>query len=111
MRTVLFIDNSICSSIDQLKSIFMRKIVPNSPFSEELLTIYHDGILSQWLSEGRTEEERSIYEKIKALPSNLTNSEILEKLLNGINILSEQLFFFVKKMRARSFPSNSLFIM
>jgi formylglycine-generating enzyme required for sulfatase activity len=63
----------------------MRKIVPNSPFSEELLTIYHDGILSQWLSEGRTEEERSIYEKIKALPSNLTNSEILEKLANIFN--------------------------
>mgnify|MGYP006872978209 CR=1 FL=1 len=63
----------------------MREIVPDSHLSEELLTIYHDGILSQWLSEGKTEEERSFYEKIKTLPSNLTNNEILEKIANIFN--------------------------
>lgn len=88
MRTVLFIDNSICSNLEQLKEYFIESLSPNSPIYEEILTLYRDGVLTQWLSEGNVEEKK-IAEELNQIPLNLTNNELLTHIINilcGSNI-------------------------
>lgn len=78
MRTVLFIDNSICSDLEQLKQYFVDSLSPNSPIYEELLTLYRDGILTEWLSEGTTKEEMTLLKKLDKIPKDLPNGILME---------------------------------
>lgn len=84
MRTVLFVDNTICSNLEQLKDYFVNSLSPNTTIYEELLTIYRDGILTEWLSEGETEEEHNLYEKLSRIPDDLSNTELIRRILNYI---------------------------
>ncbi len=82
MRTVLYVGNSVCSNIEQLKEYFENSLSPSSPIYEELLTLYRDGILIDWLSEGTTDEERHFTEILRSIPDNLSNSDLMEKLVS-----------------------------
>lgn len=82
MRTVLYVGNSVCSNIEQLKEYFENSLSPSSPIYEELLTLYRDGILIDWLSEGTTDDERHFTKILRSVPDNLSNSDLMEKLVS-----------------------------
>lgn len=82
MRTVLYIDDSICSDIEQLKKHFVSSLSPNSPIYEELLTLFRDGVLTEWLSEGETEDEKQLTEILCSIPNSLSNSDLMEQLVS-----------------------------
>lgn len=81
MRTVLFIENSVCSDLEQLKEYFENSLSPSSPIYEELLTLYRDGVLTDWLSEGKTEDEKRLTAILRSIPDNLSNSNLMEQLV------------------------------
>lgn len=80
MRTVLYVENTVCSNIEQLKEYFENSLSPSSPIYEELLTLYRDGILIDWLSEGETEDEKRLTDILRSIPDNLSNSNLMEQL-------------------------------
>ena len=82
MRTILFIDNSVCSNLDQLKKYFDASLSPNSSIYEELLTLHRDGVLTDWLSEGKTEDEKRLADILNNIPENLSNSDLMEQLVS-----------------------------
>lgn len=82
MRTVLYIEDSICSDIEQLKKHFVSSLSPNSPMYEELLTLFRDGVLTEWLSEGETEDEKQLTEILCSIPNDLSNSDLMEQLIS-----------------------------
>lgn len=81
MRTILHINNSICSSLEQLRYFFSMELVPETPLYEDLLTLQRDGELTRWLAEGNTEEEKILARKINDLSLSTPNSELMEQLV------------------------------
>lgn len=81
MRTILHINNSICSSLEQLRDFFSMELVPETPLYEDLLTLQRDGELSRWLADGNTEEEKILARKINDLSLSTPNSELMEQLV------------------------------
>lgn len=91
MRTVLFIDNSVCSNLEQLKKYFDASLSSNSPIYEELLTLHRDGVLTDWLSEGETEDEKRLADILNNIPENLSNSDLMEQLVSAFTNSNVQL--------------------
>lgn len=91
MRTVLFIDNSVCSNLEQLIKYFDASLSPNSPIYEELLTLQRDGVLTDWLSEGETEDEKRLADILNNIPENLSNSDLMEQLVSAFTNSNVQL--------------------
>lgn len=82
MRTPLFVNDSFCSNLEELRQYFKTNIESDSLLYEELLTIYLDGTLLHWLNEGTTEDERIILEELNKIPEGLSNSTLMEKMIN-----------------------------
>lgn len=89
MRTLLFIQDTICTSLSQLKEYFTECAILKSDLCDELLRLQRDGEIYSWLSEGNTEEEIYLAKEIDAIPENLSNDELLSYLLSifGVNQL------------------------
>ena len=66
-KTILNINDEYCWSFEQLQSYFSRQLEPDAPLVEELLTLYEDGVLRQWLSEGKTDKEKEVLVQIDDL--------------------------------------------
>lgn len=77
MRTILHINNSICSSLEQLRSFFSMDLTPETQLYEDLLTLQRDGELALWLAESGLEEEVKLSKALMNLPEDLCNSEII----------------------------------
>jgi formylglycine-generating enzyme required for sulfatase activity len=79
MRTVLCINDCICSSLKQLCDIISEDLTPNTPIYEDLLTLQRDGELAQWLAEGSA-EEIELSKKLNDLPIHIPNSELVNRM-------------------------------
>ncbi len=80
MRTVLYINDTICSSLEQLRNIFAEVLVPDTPLYEDILTLQRDGELARWLSEGDSEDEKRLSKMLNDLPIDISNSELVNSL-------------------------------
>lgn len=80
MRTVLYINDSICSSLEQLRNIFAEVLVPATPLYEDILTLQRDGEFARWLSEGDSEDEKRLSKMLNDLPIDISNSELVNSL-------------------------------
>ena len=79
MRTLLYINDTICSSLKQLREIVSKNLIPNTPVYEDLLTLQRDGELAQWLAEGCS-KEIELSKKLNDLPVDIPNSELVNKI-------------------------------
>ena len=81
MRTVLYLNDCICSSLEQLRSMISLNLIPDTPIYEDLLTLQRDGELAQWLFEGDSENERELAKKLDNLPKdNIPNGELMRRI-------------------------------
>lgn len=80
MRKILFINDDICCSLEQLRDIFSDALVPGTTLYEDLLTLQRDGELARWLSEGDSEDEIKISKMLNDLPIDISNSELVNRL-------------------------------
>lgn len=80
MRKILFINDDICCSLEQLRDIFSDALVPGSTLYEDLLTLQRDGELARWLSEGDSEDEIKISKMLNDLPVDISNSDLVNRL-------------------------------
>lgn len=79
MRTLLYINDTICSSLEQLRGIVSSNLIPNTPVYEDLLTLQRDGELAQWLAEGCS-KEIELSKKLNDLPVDISNSELVNRI-------------------------------
>lgn len=83
MRTLLYINDTFCSSLEQLRGVVSLNLIPNTPVYEDLLTLQRDGELAQWLAEG-SQEEVKLSKMLDRLPTDSTNNELMESLFEII---------------------------
>ena len=79
MKTILYLGNTYCSNITELKSIIDRSPIQDSLLGKELLCALKDGTLGRWLNEGN-DKERSLADKIYQIQSGSSDSDLLKKL-------------------------------
>lgn len=80
MRKIIYINDTICSSLKQLRNIVAEVLVPGTPLYEDILTLQRDGELARWLSEGDSEDEVKISKMLNDLPIDISNSELMNRL-------------------------------
>ena len=80
MKALLHINDSICSSLGQLRDIVSEILSPDTPLYEDLLTLQRDGMLAKWLAEGVTDDEKELSKMLNILPNDLPNSELMSKI-------------------------------
>lgn len=79
MKTILYLGNTYCSNIIELKSIIDSSPAQDSLLGKELLCALKDGTLSQWLKEGN-EEEQSLASELYQIQSGSSDSDLLKRL-------------------------------
>ena len=79
MKTILYIGNSYCSSVEELKSIIEKSPAQDSLLGKELLCALKDGTLERWLQEGKN-EECSLANELPHIQIGSSDSDILKKL-------------------------------
>lgn len=84
MRTVLYLNDCICSSLEQLRSIISSNLIPDTPVYEDLLTLQRDGELVQWLAEGNTEEEAFLSTTLSGISPELPNNELIQAMIEAL---------------------------
>ena len=80
MRNLLYINDSYCLSLDQLRSFFSMELIPGTPLYEDLLRAQRDGELVRWLAEGSSDEENELSKMLNSLSHDIPNSELMEKI-------------------------------
>lgn len=80
MKTLLFINGSSCTSLEQLRDYFCTDLQSDKQLYEELLTLQRDGVLSSWLEEG-SKEEKMLSNELDNIPNTISNSELMQKLI------------------------------
>ncbi len=79
MKTILYIGNSVCLRLDELRNYFLQST--SSPdLYEELLTLYLDGTLLEWLKEGN-DKELELASLLESFPRTLSNHEMMSRLI------------------------------
>lgn len=79
MKTILYLGNTYCSNIVELKSIIDMSPAQNSLLGKELLCALKDGTIERWLNEGN-EEEQSLANDLHQIQSGSSDSDLLKKL-------------------------------
>mgnify|MGYP000308897754 CR=1 FL=1 len=79
MKTILYLGNTYCSNIAELRDIIKKSPAQDSLLGKELLCALKDGTLARWLSEGE-EEEQSLVKKLPQIQSDSSDSDLLKKL-------------------------------
>ena len=79
MKTILYIGNSYCSSVEELKSIIEKSPAQDSLLGKELLCALKDGTLERWLQEGKN-EECLLANELPHIQIGSSDSDILKKL-------------------------------
>ena len=79
MKTILYLGNTYCSNITELKSIIERSPAQDSLLGKELLCALKDGTLSRWLNEGN-DEEQSLVDMLPTIQAGSSDSDLLKKL-------------------------------
>lgn len=79
MKTILYLGNTYCSNIIELKSIIDSSPAQDSLLGKELLCALKDGTLCQWLNEGN-EEEQSLINMLPPIQTGSSDSDLLKKL-------------------------------
>lgn len=79
-KTILYINDEYCLSLEQLKGYFAKPLVSGSKVYNELLTLQHDGLLAKWLSEGDSEGEKLMAQELEELSSDLTDTPLMNEL-------------------------------
>lgn len=79
MKTILYLGNTYCSNIIELKKLIDRSPAQDSLLGKELLCALKDGTLEKWLSEGNAEEQLLV-NKLPQIYSGASDSELLRKL-------------------------------
>ena len=109
MKTILYFNDCICSSLEQLRKIVSKKLIPNTPIYEDLLTLQRDGELAQWLAEGNTEDEISISTALTELSPELPNNELIQAIIGvllddmtGVSKPIYSLFFEINAIRCKT---------
>ncbi len=79
MKTILYLGNTYCSNIAELRDIIKKSPAQDTLLGKELLCALKDGTLARWLSEGE-EEEQSLVKKLPQIQSDSSDSDLLKKL-------------------------------
>lgn len=79
MKTILYIGNTYCSSIEELKIIIEKSPAQDSLLGKELLCALKDGTLERWLQEGE-KEERLLANELPQIQMGSSDSDLLKKL-------------------------------
>lgn len=79
-KTLLYINNEYCTSLEQLKGYFARPLVPGSSLYNELLTLQSDRLLADWLFEGTSEGEKLLARELDKIPDGLSDSALMARL-------------------------------
>lgn len=84
MKTILYIGNSYCSSVEELKSIIEKSPAQDSLLGKELLCALKDGTLERWLLEGKN-EDCLLANELPHIQIGSSDSDILKKLGESFN--------------------------
>lgn len=79
-KTILYINDEYCLTLEQLKGYFARELKPDTRLYDELLTLQRDGMLADWLQQG-SDEEQTLAAKVAELSPALTNSQLMDELI------------------------------
>ena len=79
-KTILYINNEYCLTLEQLKGYFAKPLQPDSSLYNELLTLQSDGLLAKWLGGSSDEEDLRLARELEALPSGMTDSPLMSEL-------------------------------
>lgn len=82
MKSILYLNNRYCTSINDVTSVLSKIDNLESPLFHELRRAFQDGTLSDWLSEG-SQYEKELACKLEQMPPSVTN----EIMLRQFNIL------------------------
>lgn len=82
MKSILYLNNRYCTSINDITSVLSNIDNLESPLFHELRRAFQDGTLSAWLSEG-SQYEKVLATKLEQIPPSVTN----EIMLRQFNIL------------------------
>lgn len=82
MKSILYLNNRYCTSINDITSVLSNIDNLESPLFHELRRAFQDGTLSAWLSEG-SQYEKELATKLEQMPPIVTN----EIMLRQFNIL------------------------
>lgn len=82
MKSILYLNNRYCTSINDITSVLSNIDNLESPLFHELRRAFQDGTLSAWLSEG-SQYEKELATKLEQMPPSVTN----EIMLRQFNIL------------------------
>lgn len=79
-KTILYINDEYCLSLEQLKAYFAKTLQPESSLYDELLTLQCDGLLAKWLGESPDEEELHLARELDNLSSGMADSDLMTEL-------------------------------
>lgn len=82
MKSILYLNNRYCTSINDITSVLSNIDNLESPLFHELRRAFQDGTLSAWFSEG-SQYEKELATKLEQMPPSVTN----EIMLRQFNIL------------------------
>ena len=82
MKSILYLNNRYCTSINDITSVLSNIDNLESPLFHELRRAFQDGTLSAWLSEG-SQYEKELATKLEQMQPSVTN----EIMLRQFNIL------------------------
>ena len=82
MKSILYLNNRYCTSINDVTSVLSKIDNLESPLFHELRRAFQDGTLSAWLSDG-SQYEKELATKLDQMPPSVTN----EIMLRQFNIL------------------------
>ncbi len=83
MNTVLYIGDNYITTFSELQ-VLSAKLTPEMPEYDDILSLFLDGILGQWLEEGE-DKEKDIANKIRIIDCSKSNSQIMKELLAILN--------------------------
>ncbi len=83
MNTVLYIGDNYVTSFSELQNV-LANLSPEMPEYDDILSLFLDGILVQWLEEG-DDKEKDLANKIRNIDRCKSNSQIMNELLDILN--------------------------
>lgn len=78
MKSILYLNNKYCTSINDITSVLSNIDNLESPLFHELRRAFQDGTLSAWLSEG-SQYEKELATKLEQMPPSVTNEIMLRQ--------------------------------
>lgn len=75
-KTILYLNHSYCTSVPDVKC-YLENGISNKEMQQEVLAVFKDGILTNWLDE---KGEHEIAVRLESIPEGLTDSKLLSQI-------------------------------